>query len=72
VGPPQAEFHRFFEDPKRHRKMKDFLNHQKSSKTIESIAPLTSKDGSWIKKHDFWAPFAIDFLLFFENGESVL
>ena len=62
AGLPWDEFNQLFDDSKRHRKITDFSNPQKTYKVIESTAFLTSKEGFSCKNHDFWVPFCYRFL----------
>ena len=62
AGLPWDEFNQLFDDSKRHRKITDFSNPQKTYKVIESTAFLTSKEGFRCKNHDFWVPFCYRFL----------
>ena len=67
---PWSDFYWFLDDPKRHQKINDFSNHQKSSKIVESIDPGAPRISFWTKKHNFWDPFWHWFFDFFRKWQK--
>ena len=71
LGRPRADFYRFFDAPKRHRKINVFCNRPKSPPELQKSLFGHPRLHFWWIFVNFWCPFWHHFLMFLQNAENL-